>query len=687
MKLFTKISAWCLIGLQISSIALAYHTPHTKTTVTNPLSGVEVRITESISDGEFFRYQVVECDLNNPNLQLDILYPQEGASTLKSSRNIGTDNGAAVVMNADYFNRSSEASKGSAVGYNAKDGKMLSNALEEKVYSFSYSDDHQYSFDVFSNQIKLGFRDEVFEFVKTYNKYSPLDGIAIFDQHWGKESLGSEGTLVELVVENGILTEIRRDMPPVAIPENGFVVAGLSDLTTLFEQIQVGDKVTLEVITTPTLEFLPDFTIGGGSLLVDKGELVQEMSYPISGTTAFPALGISKDGKTLWMITVVNQSGITQKKMAELCLKEGAYYAINLDGGGSTQCAVIDNTSGELKYIHELSGGYERPVANAIGIIAEAEEKKPYGIKATDAICYSNVPKQLTATVYDQTGMPMEVDSKQIKFSLKEGNGTIKNGYFYGEALSTATILMEYQGAVGTFTLTTVAPATYAEKTKNETYRVTNPDGYTREISKEEYDKATGIILKDSLPKNDVMTENLGLSNSLSIYGGSRSYDTFFTRLLTSTVLEKINPSIYPFTDKNIENDKIEIVTIDNAKNRILNKGMEEWNRLEEALNTEKQNIILVMTQPLSFSRPQEEKLFFEAISKTRMEGKNILVIHRGEKTELVTLKDGVRVISVAFDTASVTSFLKQPTEYLKIHYNDSQMTYEIVSNSLFQVN
>ena len=350
--------ALILILIQIVSVnTFASHTYREETTY-SPLDGVWVTSVSAIENGGFFNYQVVKCDLSNPNIALELLYPSEGAGTLKPTRKIGEENDAAVILNADYFNRSDGENKGSAVGYNQKDGVLLSNALEEQVYSFSYKDDHQYSFDVFSNQIKIGFRGEVFEFVKTYNKYSSLEGVAIYDSHWGKESLGSHGTLVELVIEDNVLTQIRRDMSPVEIPENGFVLAGLSDLTTLFDQVQVGDPVTLEILTTPQLAFLPDFTVGGGSLLVKEGEIVDKMSYPKT-SSSFPTIGISEDGKTLWMITAVNQNQLTLNRMAQLCKQQGAYYAIALDGGGSTQCAVKDNVTGQLEYIHPLASGYE----------------------------------------------------------------------------------------------------------------------------------------------------------------------------------------------------------------------------------------------------------------------------------------------------------------------------------------
>ncbi len=649
----------------------------------SPISGIEVKTVKTIADGGFFDYQVVTCDLKNKNLTLDLMYPAEGGNTLKGSRLIGEENGAGVVMNADYFNRSSETNKGSAVGFNQKDGKLLSNALEEQVYSFSYSDDHTYSFDIFSNQIKIGFRDEVFEFVKTYNKYSSLEGVAIFDSHWGEESLGSSGTLVELVIEDDMLKEIRRDMPPVKIPKNGFVLAGLSDLTTLFDQVQVGDKVTLEILQSPTLDFIPDFTVGGGSLLVDRGELVDNPSYPMN-STSFSAMGISQDGSTLWLICATEQKGLTLKKMGELCLSEGAYYAMNFDGGGSTQCAVKDNTTGELQYIHPLVSQYERPVANAIGVIANHSNPKPYGIRAEDVIVYQNLPRKINYTVYDENGDPMEIDSDKVKLSLKHENGTLKNGYYYGESLSSETVEIRYEGIVEECTVTTVAPAEGAVKNKDGTYTVTNGDGYVRTVTAEEFKKGNRIPVTDTLPVKDVMAENLGLKKSLSLYGGSQKYNTLFARLLTPAVLEKMPNAIYPFTSEATENEWIEIVTLDNLEGQILNKRMTEWNRFLETLETNKQNIILCLKDPVSFSRKREEELFFDAIKTARQKGKNILVVYRGNETKLQTLRDGVRVISVAYDPTNISGIFSNPTNYLKIYYNQNQMTYEIAEKQLF---
>lgn len=677
------ISVFLAIFVLSSATALANYEP-LRVQSYSPLSGVEVRLVQSVENGEILNYQVVECDLSNPNLKLDSLYPKEGAGTLKPSREIGADNGAKVVMNADYFNRGNQNGQGSAVGYNAKDGKLISNALEEKVYSFSYQDGGRYSLDIFSNQIKIGFGNRVFEYVKTYNKHSSLEGVGIYDSNFGKESLGSHGTLVELVIENNILTEIRRDMPPVAIPENGFVLAGLSDLTTLFDQVQIGDSVTLEILTTPNLSFVPDFTIGGGSMLVSRGQLVEKMSYPIGATTSFPALGISADGETVWFITVVNQKGITQKKMGELCLREGAYSAINLDGGGSTQCAVIDNTTGKLHYIHELAGNFERPVANAIGVLSTNQNPKPYGIFAEDVTLFSNTPKKFSFSLYDENGNPIPVNVANFSIYSKNNTVTYQNGFLHSTTPGKDVLVIQYDGILKECEITTLAPAVSARNNPDGTYLAMNRDGYALSLTPQEFQNAGGITLSSVATKTDGMAEDKGLPHAISLYGGNNKTGTLFNQLLPKSIVKKLPDGYNPFAGQPLEHPFIELKTIDNSGGKILKADMTEWKKMTTCLQTPKKNILLVMKEPLSFSRVEEEKLFFETLSQAQQNGKNILVIYRGEETKLQKLQDGVRVISLETENSTVNNFLNRNTAYLSIFCNETQLSYKIISENVF---
>ncbi|UKI38697.1 MAG: phosphodiester glycosidase family protein [Clostridiales bacterium] len=60
----------------------------------------------------------------------------------------------------------------------------------------------------------------------------------------------------------------------------------------------------------------------------------------MAGLNPRTALGLDKDGKTLYLITVdgrqADSIGVSLAELSEILINNGIYNAINLDGGGST---------------------------------------------------------------------------------------------------------------------------------------------------------------------------------------------------------------------------------------------------------------------------------------------------------------------------------------------------------------
>jgi hypothetical protein len=88
------------------------------------------------------------------------------------------------------------------------------------------------------------------------------------------------------------------------------------------------------------------------------------------------AIGFNKNGRWLYLVVVDGRQpfysdGVTFDKLAEILIAHGAYFAMSLDGGGSTTM-VIEGAGGEPVImnspIDQYVPGRERPVANHIGI-------------------------------------------------------------------------------------------------------------------------------------------------------------------------------------------------------------------------------------------------------------------------------------------------------------------------------
>jgi hypothetical protein len=107
------------------------------------------------------------------------------------------------------------------------------------------------------------------------------------------------------------------------------------------------------------------------------------------------AIGVSKDGSTLFLLVVDGREGSAQgmtcRESATVLREHGAWNAINLDGGGSS-ALFIEREGGIVNHTGEL----ERPVVNHLGFFFDdvpADEIAPPASAATVA----GVPKNSVA--------------------------------------------------------------------------------------------------------------------------------------------------------------------------------------------------------------------------------------------------------------------------------------------------
>ena len=117
--------------------------------------------------------------------------------------------------------------------------------------------------------------------------------------------------------------------------------------------------------------------ISGGRMLVLKGEAVPDLDN--QALEPQTAIGINRNGRYLYIVVVdgrqpLYSNGITFVKLADLLIKQGAYVAMSLDGGGSSTM-VIEGRNGEPVILNSPIDNYipgrERPVGNHLGIYVE----------------------------------------------------------------------------------------------------------------------------------------------------------------------------------------------------------------------------------------------------------------------------------------------------------------------------
>ncbi|MEI6737962.1 MAG: phosphodiester glycosidase family protein, partial [Pseudomonadota bacterium] len=166
----------------------------------------------------------------------------------------------------------------------------------------------------------------------------------------------------------------------------------LSSGKTLAKPAQGKLRATLLVMDDGSVHLQPDlremppktrYAVSGNVMALLNGEIVAQ---DINGTRhPRSAIGISADGKTLFMVAVDGRQeghsrGANMFELGILMKDLGAFHAINFDGGGSTSMIVKDIRTGAFAVANQPSElstqGFpirmERPVADVIGIFLDA---------------------------------------------------------------------------------------------------------------------------------------------------------------------------------------------------------------------------------------------------------------------------------------------------------------------------
>ena len=194
---------------------------------------------------------------------------------------------------------------------------------------------------------------------------------------WQGWATGTNNFGVEIVVRNGVVTNIFRDKGNNRIPTDGFVVSAHGTAAQDFADVQIGDAMTFDEDFV-NVEHGADFNeavhiIGAGPTLVKNGEIyvtADAEQFPADirvGRAPRSAVGVTKYGDYIFAVVDGRQAhskGCTLTEWARILkFSFGAVNAINLDGGGSSELIF----KGSL--VNKPSDGKERPVGDGLTII------------------------------------------------------------------------------------------------------------------------------------------------------------------------------------------------------------------------------------------------------------------------------------------------------------------------------
>ena len=456
-----KITAFS-VGLALMFNATAYgsslYNVYDLTKQTRLSTGVTHESIERYTSIGWMNINVVRADLTDRYTNVEPINSENGVSNRAPLSAMIKSSGAIAGVNGDFFYMGDPTYTYGAL---IKDGNLITSPLP---HSYGYPTvskllNGSVNISVWNPKITLYAADSTAFDITVFNKTSSLEwGATVLTSDWNKNSPGYQSKdIVEVVVENNMVTEVRKNQPSVVIPSDGYIIA--SSNATVMEQLQQsfipGQLVSLNI----ELDFSPDqvdWAYGALNYLVKDGQL-GDMSDEVLGAHPRTAIGFNRDNTEMIMVTVDGRNkeytGVKQTELAEIMIGLGAYNAVNMDGGGSTTMGIDFLKNSNVTVANIPSDGRERRIASGVGVFNTSPESdivnKIEIIPEHEAI-FNNTETGLSLKFYNEYFTPLEVNLSDIRYTVSpEGAGKVVNNVFYPERSGKSVITASTDGAVG----------------------------------------------------------------------------------------------------------------------------------------------------------------------------------------------------------------------------------------------
>lgn len=384
------------------------------------------------------RVYILECNLSDPDLDIDIITGKGKYTQRATVSEMANTRNALATVNGDFFNM---ALQGTPEGPSMRGGVLLSSpSVIKDVYSIGITNDM--TADILrvwsqggvtapnGKKYPISGLNRSYYWYDTTNEYSHENKINLYDSMWASKSRGDKKNAEVLLDSNYVVEQISDKNFPFAVPEGKYILQ-LDGLAKDFfnQNIKVGDQLKIDYTIYPRNDY--KMLIGGHGLLVDNGQAKKYTKdvNVLGGFRARTAVGISKDGKTLYILSAEGRTkrsyGLSLNDMSKIFVELKAFKAVNLDGGGSTAMVAKELGSSErTRFVNPERNGPERRVVNGIGLFNKAQ---PTGIAAgvkisgPSTVFVGENAQYGLKSVWDTAYQPM--DKSKVKYSVYDLSG------------------------------------------------------------------------------------------------------------------------------------------------------------------------------------------------------------------------------------------------------------------------
>ena len=453
------IVGFSCITITVSSFGATFAMPtllHEDKNVKYLSSGVtHEHIKQFHADG-WWNINVLRVDLQDEYTTVDTIFNKKGIAGTETITNMMKDTNAIGAVNADFF---SMASPSFPLGPSISNGNMASSPKYNDgknlpVFSIDKNKNPLMSYWNWTMDVLAPNGNKIP--VITVNKDSgSQDQAIVFNDKWGGLTHnGRRADVVDVLVKNNVVTEIRNSQPGIYPPQGTTVVHGKGNARHfLLNNFKVGSKLIIK--SGGNVEFDNITTaVGAGSwLLKDGGKTGFDMN--VAGNQPRTAVGLTKDKKQLIMVTLDGRnnvfSGVSQSVLADLMKHLGAHDALNFDGGGSTTMAIKERTDANAKVTNILSGGTQRKVSNGLAVFDNAPIGEVHRLELTteDKNTFNGGSRTISAVGYDKYQHKVDINQDDIVYTVEADKGTFEKNKLTPTSTGKLKVKANLNGALG----------------------------------------------------------------------------------------------------------------------------------------------------------------------------------------------------------------------------------------------
>ncbi len=377
--------------------------------------------TFEVFDSEgWLRGNILTVDLKDGNVKSDLLMSNT-LTDRKVPTELANEARAIAAVNGDFFYL------GSATvprGYVVKSGELLKSSPRwdktmaittgnmGKMLNLAMSGTIQNLSRPGSLSIPIGGLNDI---------YPNPNSVVLYTHIWGSKTrsgfLSGAKNYTEVVVKgNKIIDKIENGLYTKKLDEDMYLLLGREEgANRLRTQLQIGDTIDIKYATAPDYKELA-YALSGDEFVVKDGRPLTFPTNPYRHPRT--AVGFNKDGTIMYLATIDGRSslsrGMSYSELGQFMASLGAWNALNLDSGGSTQMAVREPGNTKPTITNSPSDGRERAVPNGIGLFTTSPEGNLEGfhIKTEDNRVFPGFSRTFTSAPYDEYGNPLKIDTK-----------------------------------------------------------------------------------------------------------------------------------------------------------------------------------------------------------------------------------------------------------------------------------